>query len=487
MSTTATTANTNFIDLATFSELEGFLYGGPHAITWFVSSVTKSNWFSFIPISLRHTQTPDFGQRNVQAKLNRSADYCLGVWFRCYVPQIGLKNSIAQTNPQGIRWVKNFMHNLFERIQVSFNELVVQEFSNYWLDARAAFTIDASKRVGYDNMIGNGILDNDGQSSNGVAYARSGAGFFQLPLPVFWAEDSGISLPLAALPFNEITINYNFRRWQELVVLGDNLGGNNQVQTISDVAEFDPTIVEPANPSKDVEPSLKFAETFAHYVTVHNDERAKMGDAPRDMLIHQIQESSVQPFKDVTTRSRFDIRHSHAVVANFFMVENRSWFDTGKGAYGRIMSNYTTAPSELKPGFDPIQNSILLYEATVRYNMGADYFSLTAPYYFCPAIPEETGYHMHSYALNPWACDGASGSTNYSKLANVTIEHEMSVACTQAASGLLPNGATPAVADWGSRPAAYAAPFRQTFHHVFISKNHNIVRVANGSLGQPAL
>ena len=54
-----------FIDLATFSELEGFLYGGPMAVTWFVAAVQKANWFSFLPISLRVTGTVDFGQKNV--------------------------------------------------------------------------------------------------------------------------------------------------------------------------------------------------------------------------------------------------------------------------------------------------------------------------------------------------------------------------------------------------------------------------------------
>ena len=37
MSNSTVTASVVFIDLATFAELEGFIYGGPNAITWFVA------------------------------------------------------------------------------------------------------------------------------------------------------------------------------------------------------------------------------------------------------------------------------------------------------------------------------------------------------------------------------------------------------------------------------------------------------------------
>lgn len=480
MSTNTAVANTTFIDLGTFSELEGFLYGGPEAVTWFVGSVTKSNWFSFIPVSLRHAQVPDFGQRNVPAKVNRSADYSLGCWFRTYVPQLGY--AAGTTGNLSIRWVKNFMHNLFERVQVYFNELIVQEFSNYWLDANAAYRVPASKAVGYKTMIGTGILD---QVATGAS-PKTGFGFFQIPLPLFWSEDSGVALPIAALPFNEVTIQYTFRRWQELVVLGDGVAA--QTATISSVIEYDPS-----SGSARGEPQLKFAETFSHHVVVHNDERVKMGDAPRDIVISQVQEISPQPFKDVSTPNRFDIRLSHAITSTFWMAENRSWFDAARGQFGRVMSNYSTAPSDRSTGdaYDPIAQTSLYYESTMRYNMGTDYFSLMVPFLFSTAVPEADGYHMQTYSLDPWCALGAKGSTNFSKLSNVAIQHDSSQVCINAANGLGSAGGAP-VADggvWGNFPAAMVSGglFRQTFYHIYMARNLNIVRLANGSLGQPAL
>lgn len=485
----STTTNNVYIDMSTFSELEGFLYGGQYAITWFVASVTKSNWFSFIPVSLRHTGLVDFGQRQCSAKVNRSGDYSLGAWFRAYVPCLGFATTPG-ADLASIRYVKNFMHNLFERVQVMFNELVIQEFTNYWLDINAAFRVTASKKDGYDAMIGNGVLD-IGANSTVADAAHTASGYFQLPLPVFWGEDSGVALPLAALPFNEVTIQYHLRRWQELVVLGDQVTAQAAGFDISAVKMLDPVTLAIIG-----EPSLGQPETWSHYVVVHNDERIKMGDAPRDILIHQVQELSPQPFKDVNTSSRFDIRLSHAATAIFYMAENTSWFDRVKGKYGRVMSNYTTAPSDKaqEDAYDPIMNSVLLYESTVRFNMGSDYASLTVPWYFGDVIPVDTGFHMWSYALKPFMANGACGSTNLSKLANVSIEHTMSPIAASAAQGLDSKGvlvASGSANPWGQFPQVdmygTAGAFLQTFRHNLAIRNHNVIRVANGGVSQPSL
>ena len=39
-----------------------------------------------------------------------------------------------------------------------------------------------------------------------------------LPLPFFYTRDSGVALPTAALPYNEMRINFTFRAWQEMLM-----------------------------------------------------------------------------------------------------------------------------------------------------------------------------------------------------------------------------------------------------------------------------
>lgn len=475
--TSSTSASTLFIDLATYSESEGFLYGGPESITYFVRSVQKANWFSFIPIQLRQQSTnPDFNQQNCAASVNRSGDYVLSTWFTALIPQIalGIKNTSGVVpnlfTDSSIRWTRYLMHNLFSQIWITFNELTLHQFDNYWLDFRFQFIVRGSKRVGYRNMVGDvASLTNP----VGPGFPLGTGAYYSCPFPFWFAEDSGVALPIAALPFNDVKINYNIRNWTQLVVVypgtlavgGPGGPGTGIPATTAEVVQFGTTNT----------PSLGQPQTNAHYVVVHNDERVKMGDAPRDMLIYQTQEAPVSPFKDVTTQSSFDLRLSHGIVAFFFAAQNY----TTPGEW----SNYTTEPNYT--GLDPLADSILMYENTQRLNMNSHYYSIVHPYYFAKAIPEEVGYHMWSYALHPFV-HNPSGSTNYSKLANVSIVQTCSPAAINAAN-------TTAPTDQFGNPIVYPnaagslVAYPQKFQHVFVVKNWNIARVANGSIGLPIL
>lgn len=485
MSFSTCSAEVLFVDLATFSEIEGFLYGGPDAITWFVAAVQKANWFSYLPITLRHNGTIDFGQRNVSASVNRSGDYVMHMWFRAQIPQIYLNNASGDIfSDATLRWTRNLMHNLFERVTISFNELVVQEFDNYWFDMNFQFRKRGSKRVGYRNLIGDIASMTD---PVGVDTPLGTGGYFTCIFPFWFGEDSGIALPVAALPFNDIKINYRFRRWEDLVVVypGTSGGAGTRVASTSDVYVVGSTTERP---------SLLDPQTNAHYAVVHNDERVKMGDAPRDILIHQVQEAQLAPFKDISSRTTFDIRLSHSIVLFTFAAQNTSLLRRSNGGGGGDWSNYTTqfrgtgAPSS--PGLDPISFSTLVYENTCRLAQGSDYFSLTHPDLLSEATPDETGYHLWSYALKPWDPLKPSGSTNYSKLSNVSISHDMSPAA-QASAGIGTASGRPEASDGTiiqyPDSSGTLTDFAQTYEHVFIAKNWNIVRVANGSLGHPTL
>jgi hypothetical protein len=485
MAFSSPTAANLFIDLATFSETEGFIYGGPDAVTLFVAAVQKANWFSYLPIVLRHSGVMDFGQKNVCANVNRSADYVLHVWFRAQIPQLELVQDGVVGGAAGIftdssiRWTRNLMHNLFEKVNISFNELTVQEFDNYWLDFNYQLRKRGSKRVGYRNMIGD-IASMTSPVPPGVPLGTGG--YFTCILPFFFGEDSGIALPVAALPFNEININYVIRKWEELVVVypgtaatgGPNGPGTGRPATCSDVYIFG---------SQNQKPALRDPQTQAHYAVVHNDERVKMGDAPRDMLIHQIQSAQNAPFKDISTRTTFDIRLSHAIVVLAWAAQNVSLLAWNSGSCGGEWSNYTTEPAYA--GLDPIQFTDLVYENTSRLAAGSDYFSLIHPDLMSDATPDETGYHMWSYSLLPWDPLKPAGSTNFSKLANVSISHQMSPAA-QASAGI--NTASGLPEDQNGNVIQYPdssgneVAFPQQYRHILLGRNWNIARVANGSL-----
>lgn len=479
MTTSLCTSNltSGFIDLATFDELEKYMYGGTQANAYFVRETAKSTWFTQVPVVLsRCSGSPAF-DTEWSVSISRAGDYLIYTFLRLTTPLITPNPIVFAENPNlRIRWTRNFMHNIIRECCITFNDLSAARFDNYHLDFWAAFTVPAGKRTGYNNMIGNfsDLIDPHAPLASGVSAGPTLNPFtLNLPLPLFYSRDSGVALPTAALPYNEMHITFSFRNWTQLLIVDDlslvGTGVNpSRPVTPGDIVETNP---QPTN-----------VQVWANYAIVSNDERKRMSCAPRDILIEQVQTSPKQSFSPSTNRSpQYDIRFSHAIKVIFFSARNTT--------VPSQWSNYTAGtpvPSPASVDFtapamtDPISLTSLIYENTNRLaQMGSDYYSLINPWYHAPVIPLETGYHMYSYSLN-FICLDPMGSTNYGKLTNVSIVPEASQDAVLSSTGGFP-----------SIPPQQGTPnggdFAQTWEFVSTVVNNNIIRVSGGALGFPVL
>jgi len=207
-----------FIDLATYDELEKYMYGGADATAYFVRETRKSTWFTQVPVVLsRASGSPEFGQE-WSVTISRAGDYLLNTWLRLTIPKVENKTECPQVGTGAkhtvIAWSPNLMHNLVKECCITFNDLVAARFDNYHLDFWSAFTTPEGKRQGYANMIGN-IPELVGQPAGpGESLPQT---VLNLPLPFFYSRDSGVALPTAALPYNDMRINFSLRNWRELL------------------------------------------------------------------------------------------------------------------------------------------------------------------------------------------------------------------------------------------------------------------------------
>lgn len=464
-SKSSVTPSIAFVDLATFDELHAYLYGGDKAVTYFVKSVRKANWFSFVPISLRHVSGNANFNEEFSASVNRSGDYVLNTWLRVKVPLLKLK---TLDNGERIRWTRNFMHNLVKKVSITFNELTVHEFDSAWFDFNHYFRTRGSKLVGYQNMIGDISAMTDFIS---FGETLGTGGHFNLPLPLFYGEDSGVALGVAALPFNDIKINYTLRNWDDLLVTDGN-GVTSRTDVLADVYDTDGN-----------KPSLSDVQTLAHYAVVHNDERVLMGKAPRDIHIHQVQSLNESTFAvtAANTPTAVDLRFSHAV--HFMVWAARNTTVIGEWSNYSIYENGTVDTGNIQGGADPIAQTLLIYENTNRADLGADYYSTVVPWYWCDAIPQITGLHAYSYSLEAFGMD-PKGSTGYSKLANVSLSMNPSTDATSATTLTSTVHGTSAQTLAGLGTIANSA---QTYKYQIKVRNSNIVRMSGGSLGLPIL
>jgi len=453
-----------FIDLATFDEIEKYLYGGPDATAYFVRETRKSTWFTQVPVVLsRASGSPAFGQEWA-VSISRAGDYLLHTWLRLQTPQVELLTN-NPSNATVVRWTRNFMHNIIRECCITFNDLVAARFDNYHLDFWTAFTVPAGKRNAYNNMIGN-FGGATGMTQGQPAGTPIPAFTLNLPLPFFYSRDSGVALPTAALPYNEMRINFAFRDWDDLLIgVNTNAAPGTDQRVSLNAADL-----------QGGAPRLGVTQVWADYAIVSNDERKRMACAPRDILIEQVQTAPRQAFTPATNAQQsFDVRFSHAIKVLFFSVRNRTF----KAEWSNYMTNspFTNAGgiTSFTPGgsSDPILQTSLIYENTNRLaQMGSDYFSLVNPYFHAPVVPLDTGYHMYSYSLD-FICLDPMGSTNYGKLTNVSVVPEASAAAVLGATG---GGAQGSGAD-----------FDQTYEFIITAVNNNIIRISGGALGFPVL
>ena len=457
-----------FIDLATFDEIEKYMYGGPDATAYFVRETRKSTWFTQVPVVLsRAAGNPAFNTE-WSASISRAGDYLLQTWLRVTIPAV----TAASALPSGttIRWTKNLMHNLVKECQITFNDLVAARFDSYHLDFWAAFTVPAGKQNGYNNMIGNtpGLIYPVPSTAGPNAGNTLQESILNLPLPLFYGRDSGVALPTAALPYNDMRLNFSFRDWSDLLI--------KQSGTAM------PVSADTTDLLGSTAPSLKNCNVWANYAIVSNDERKRMACAPRDILIEQVQTAPRQNFNPPQNPTpTYDIRFSHAIKVLFFAVRNTGSATTGSKT--PVWSNYTTVSpivvysgtnplldsNNLYQAADPITTTSLVYENTARLSeMGSDYYSLVNPYYHAPNIPLETGYHTYSYSLD-FICLDPMGSTNYGKLTNVSIG---------------PNASDSAKTCAASGSGGNASSRSQTYEFIVTAVNNNIIRISGGALGK---
>lgn len=449
-----------FIDLATFDEIEKYMYGTSKATAYFVRETRKATWFTQVPVVLsRASGTPGF-DTEWSVSISRAGDYLLATWLRLTTPEIVPNPAVFDSALNGgnadrrIRWTRNFMHNIIRECCITFNDLVAARFDNYHLDFWTAFTVPEGKGVGYNNMIGNfEELTEPHGITPGSAGERLAQFTLNLPLPFFFSRDSGVALPTAALPYNDMRINFSFRRWEELLIVDDIGTDVSRPAVAGDVVGT---------------PTLSNVQVWANYAIVSNEERKKMACSPRDMLIEQVQTAPRQAFfSNGDASPRYDIRFSHAIKVFFFGARNTT--NTSE------WSNYTAdSPDVLTNSVnwlgrtmnDPIASTSLIYENTNRLSqMGSDYFSLVNPWYHATRIPLDTGFHMYSYSLDFVSLD-PMGSTNFGKLTNVSI--------------------VPTVSDT-ARDTAARATRPQSWEFIVTAVNNNIIRISGGALGFPVL
>ena len=519
MSTGTVSATSVFVDLATKDSLELALYEGSSAITYFVRQTKRSSWFSQVPVILASTSgSSAFGQ-TFSVAISRSGDYLLQTWIEVVTPALVLAGGA-----EGLYWCKNFMHNLVDEVSITFNDLVAQKIDSVTLDFWSAFNVPAGKKNAYNQMIGAGVFRTSDEGDDVFIHGLDAtvSHTLNLPVPFFFSRDTGVALPVAALPYNDMRISVKIKPILDLLVTINTTAVGTAVAApfVAAASAGSPTtalaaIIASHSASATTTVAADFTPTsptitariFANYAVVSNEERALMGAAARDIVIEQMQSAPIQALKSISAASDYSIRFSHSIKTLYFAIRNKARITAAysavgpgcNGAGGDFWSNYQMKTTTAALGGSTISETAasghgnhlpmhrkstissakLLYENTTRLDNNSSFFTHVNPYYHQETVALQ-GIHSYSYAIDSTSLD-PQGSTNFGKLTNVTLTLTPTIGGTAAAvAASLRGQVSPADIAYDYEPLDTA-----TADVIIVGVNHNIIRVSGGALGFP--
>lgn len=197
-----------------------YLSGNPQ-ITFFKSAYQRHTNFSYEWIPEYFDSSLTFDTTNsimMKMPIKRHGDLLCDT-----VLVIDLPN-IFSSEEENFRWVKNIGHVLLYSAEFTIGAHSISKLYGQWMNIWYELSTDISKREGFNELIGNVKEIHDptvyygefGNTSIPTIRKRR----LRIPLPFWFSQNPGLALPLIAIQFTEVSIQFDFRCLNDLFTIG---------------------------------------------------------------------------------------------------------------------------------------------------------------------------------------------------------------------------------------------------------------------------
>lgn len=277
-------------------------------------------------------------------------------------------------------WTRNIGHVLIDYVELEVGGQRIDKHYGEWLHIWSELTQTAEHEDGYNVMIGNTTSLTTGGSAP--------AARLYVPLQFWFNQNPGLALPLIALQYHEVKVNFSFRPASECVI---------------------------GTPA--ATPALVDASLYVDYIYLDTDERRQFAQVSHEYLIPQLQFTGAESFSNTSVKSKLNF--NHPVKELVWVVQLDSNVDAGENRWTDFTDN-GTGPNDYA-GNDPMASAKLQLNGHDRFSeRNAAYFNLVQPYQHHTRIPS-TGIYAYSFALKPEEHQ-PSGTVNMSRIDNATLQ-----------------------------------------------------------------
>ena len=388
------------LQLVAYGAQDAYITGNPHITFWKVLYKRHTN-FAMEAMRVNFTGTPSYGQRSVVV-VNRNAD----LMFRTYL-EVTLPDTTAKANGSAsagvnsgsgrdVLWTaggrRRLGYLLIQQVEIEIGGQIMDRHYGEWMYLWESLTSNFDQSVRLDQMMGSGSQ----LAASTLASCGGRPTVMYIPLSFWFCRNPGLALPLIALQYHEVRLNFIFRQATDLV----------SAQYDSNTATAWPGgVVQAAQ----FLPKLKDAAVYVDYIYLDTDERRRFAQQSHEYLIDQLQFGLQQSVTSQTVR--LDLTLNHPVKELVWVYQDARKLDCSLPP-STGSANYTPATNTQPFSYDDIANRCRLQlngqdRFDERYG---DYFWKVQPYQHHSGGGFEAG--RTAVSLGITATDGKGGSAS---------------------------------------------------------------------------
>ena len=261
------------MQLVAYGAQDVYLTGNPQ-ITFFKVVYRRHTNFAIESIEQVFNGTSDFG-RKVTCQISRNGDLITKMYLRVALPAW----SVTDTNNQKKwSWISRLGHTIISSVELEIGGTRIDKQYGTWLDIWYELARNWAHDRGYDMMIGN--------TSELTTLKQSiPSAILYIPLKFFNNRNDGLAIPLIALQYHEVKINFEFTPLMQCVNF------NNMITP------------------QDFSGLSMSSSLYVDYVYLDTEERKRFAQAQHEYLIEQVQFTGAESVSSQNQKFRLNFNH----------------------------------------------------------------------------------------------------------------------------------------------------------------------------------
>jgi hypothetical protein len=262
------------MQLVAYGAQDVYLTSSPQ-ITFFKTVYRRHTQFAVESIQQVFSGAPDFGRR-VTVTLQRNGDLVTKMYLQVVLPGVDSGDATKQW-----AWVSKFGHSLISYVELNIGGTRIDRQYGDWFNIWYELARNDSQDRGYNQLIGNT------PELTTLAQAHSKA-ILYIPLYFFNCRSDGLALPLIALQYHDVRIEFEFFKADDLIISSG---------FTSNTPAFDMGI------------QMSDASLYVDYVYLDSEERKKFAQAAHEYLIECVQFTGAESVAITSYKSRLNFNH----------------------------------------------------------------------------------------------------------------------------------------------------------------------------------